>query len=109
MPSGTPVFEPVRNAHSSDVWKLAFSPEGDRFATASSDGTSVVLEWPTGRIVGRAFGDTDGIAAVLFTPDGKTLLGGGADGAVRLWDLDHQKLVHDNIPAATRSRSPTPA
>jgi WD40 repeat protein len=93
VPSGTPVFEPVRNAHSSDVWKLAFSPKGDRFATASSDGTSVVLEWPTGRIVGHAFGDADGIAAVIFSPDGKTLLGGGADGAVRLWDLDHQKLV----------------
>src|SRR5207237_195082 len=76
VPAGTPVFDPVRNAHSSDVWKLAFSPKGDRFATASSDGTSVVLEWPTGRIVGRA-----------FSRDGRRMAAGDDTGVVEVWRL----------------------
>ena len=51
LPSAGVLFEPVRGAHTSDVWKLAFSPAGDRFATASSDGTSMVLDYPSGQIV----------------------------------------------------------
>ena len=93
LPSGKPLFEPVRGAHTSDIWGFAFSPKGDRFATYSSDGTSVVLEYPSGRIIGRAFGEDGDIAGVAFTPDGAALIGGGADGALRLWDVDKQKAI----------------
>jgi WD40 repeat protein len=93
LPSGKPLFEPVRSAHTSDIWGFAFSPKGDRFATYSSDGTSVLLEYPSGRIIGRAFGDVSDIAGVAFTPDGTGLIGGGADGALRLWDIDKQTLI----------------
>jgi WD40 repeat protein len=93
LPSGAPLFEPVRNAHTSDIWDLVFSPNGSRFATVSSDGTSVVLDYPSGRILGAAFADTDRIAGVVFTPDGSMLIGGAADGALRLWDIERQRPV----------------
>src|SRR5262249_1698887 len=93
VPSGRPLFEPGRGAHTSDIWGFAFSPKGDRFATYSSDGTSVVLAFPSGNIVGRAFDKAGDIAGVAFTPDGAELIGGGADGALRLWDIDKQALI----------------
>ena len=93
IPSGEALFGPVHDAHTSKLLQLAFSSNGAHFATASSDGTANVLEYPTGRIVGRAFKDVAEIGAVAFTPDGAVLIGGGADGALRLWDVEQQQLV----------------
>ena len=93
VPSRKPLFEPLRTAHTSHVWGLAFSPKGNRFATYGSDGTSAVLEYPSGLFIGRAFGEVGDVAGVAFTPDGAGLIGGGADGALRLWDVDKQKLI----------------
>src|SRR3546814_3586239 len=67
-----PLFKPIQAAHTSDVWKLEFSPRGDRFATASSDATSMVIEYPSGRIVGPAFVGAGGINDVAFTPNGRS-------------------------------------
>lgn len=87
LPSGKPIIQPVFDAHTSDVWELVFSPSGDRVATASSDGTSAVLSYPDGRVLGRAFAPDDRIQCVEITPDGERLLGGGADGRVRVWNF----------------------
>ena len=93
LPSATPLFKPIHGAHTSDVWKLEFSPRGDRFATASSDATSMVVEYPSGRVVGPAFEGAGGINDVAFTPNGEVLVGGGSDGALHLWDLSHDRLI----------------
>ncbi len=92
LPSREPLFEPIRGAHTSNLSQLAFSPMADRFATASTDGTSMVFEYPSGRVVGPAFGQSGQVGAVVFTRDGRFLVGGGADGALRLWELEQQKV-----------------
>jgi WD40 repeat protein len=93
LPSGKPLFEPVRSAHTSDIWGFAFSPKGDRFATYSSDGTSVLLEYPSGRIIGRAFGDVSDIAGVAFTPDGTGLIAAAPMAPSGSGDIDKQTLI----------------
>ena len=93
LPGATQLFKPIHGAHTSDVWNLAFSPRGDRFATASSDATSMVVEYPSGRVMGQAFAGAGGINDVVFTPNGETLIGGGSDGALHLWDLSHDRLL----------------
>jgi len=98
IPSRQPLFEPITGAHTSHLLKLAFSPAADRFATASTDGTSMVLEFPSGRIIGPAFGNDEQIGSVVFSPDGRVLIGGNADGAVSLWDPQRQ------VPIATTPR-----
>ncbi|MPZ11942.1 MAG: protein kinase [Kiloniellaceae bacterium] len=93
LPSETPLFKPIHGAHTSDVWKLEFSLRGDRFATASSDATSMVVDYPSGRIVGPAFTGVGGINDVAFTANGEFLIGGGSDGALHLWNLSHDRLT----------------
>ncbi len=103
IPSRMPLFEPLTGVHTSHLLKLAFSPAGDRFATASTDGTSMVLEFPSGRIIGPAFGPQDQISSVVFRPDGRILIGANADGAVRLWDAQRQVPIGTTPPGHSQA------
>ena len=91
LPSGAPLFGPVRGAHTSDIWELAFSPLGNRFATASSDGRAMLLDYPSGRILGPAFDGVERIESVAFASGGMTLIGGGSDGSLHLWDIQAER------------------
>ncbi len=93
IPSRKPLFEPIKGAHTSNLLHIAFSPSGDRFATVSTDGTSMLLEYPSGRIVGPAFGKHNQIGSVVFSPDGRILIGGDVSGAIHLWDVNRQLLL----------------
>lgn len=103
LPSGKALFAPVRDAHSSKLLQIAFDPAGTRFATASSDGTSTLIDYPSGRIAGKAFGPDDRIAAVAFSPDGGVLIGGNDDGALRLWDIEQAKPAATTASAHSRA------
>ncbi|HET6161408.1 MAG TPA: protein kinase [Dongiaceae bacterium] len=98
LPDGTPLFEPIRGIHTSDIWKLVFDPTGHVFATSSSDGKSILFAYPTGKVIGPAVTPDDEINGVAFSADGKILFGGGADGGLRLWDV-----AHDTLKAKTPS------
>lgn len=98
LPSREPLFDPITGAHTSHLLKLAYSPAGDRFATASTDGTAKVLEAPSGRIVGPAFGNGAPIGSVVFNPDGRILIGGNGDGAISLWDVAKQTTIATTPP-----------
>ncbi len=93
LPSRKPLFEPFHDPRMNNPSKIALSPTGDRFATASTEGAAILQEYPTGRVLGRAFGTGDRITTVVFTPDGRKLIGGNGNGAVKLWDVYQQKLV----------------
>ncbi|MDJ0667299.1 MAG: protein kinase [Desulfobacterales bacterium] len=93
LPSRNPLFDPVTGVHTSHLLKMAFSPGGNRFATASTDGTSSVIAFPSGRVVGRAFKEDQQIGTVLFGPGGQILIGGDADGRINLWDVVRQKPI----------------
>ena len=92
LPAGTPVFEPIRGVHTSDIWKLVFDPDGHAFATSSSDGKSILFAYPSGKVIGPAVAPGEEINGVAFSADGKILFGGGADGGLRLWDVAHATL-----------------
>jgi WD40 repeat protein len=92
LPSGTPLFEPIRGVHTSDIWRLVFDPTGHVFATGSSDSKSMLFDYPDGKVIGPAMQPEDKINGVAFSDDGKILFGGGADGSLRLWDIMHGTL-----------------
>jgi WD40 repeat protein/serine/threonine protein kinase len=64
---------------------LAFSPNGQRLATATEQTGVTLWEIPTGREVLRLCQSTTLSAAVTFRPDGEWLATADRDGAVRLW------------------------
>jgi WD40 repeat protein/serine/threonine protein kinase len=82
--------------HTERVWSLAFSPRGDKLASASGDRTIRVwsLDNPSDQPKISPVA-TAPVAAMKFSPDGKTLLSGHRDGTTRLWDTATWKLKSD--------------
>jgi WD40 repeat protein len=93
LPDGKALFAPIRGVHTSDIWELAVDPANHVFATSSSDGKSILFNYPAGSVIGPAVTPEDKISGVAFSPDGSILFGGGADGRVRLWDVAKKALT----------------
>jgi len=72
--------------HAMDVVSLAFSPDGRRLATASSDRTVKLWDMQTGQEVVTLIGHTAGVVAVAFSPDGNQIVSGGIDNSARVWN-----------------------
>lgn len=75
------------NAHNAEIWRVAYSPDGTRLASASQDGTTKIWDAATGEeILTLRNHKTGGVNSVTFSPDGKRLATAGDDKTVRVWD-----------------------
>ena len=73
--------------HSGSVLSVAFSPQGDRIVSGSSDHTLRLWDLK-GNPVGKAFrGHSGVVASVAFNPQGDQIVSGSYDNTLRLWDL----------------------
>src|SRR5262245_36458335 len=69
------------------VNSLAFSPGGERIASAGEDGAIKVWNSKTGAVIQTLHAAHRGSSySVVFHPDGKHLASTGADGKVKVWD-----------------------
>ena len=70
---------------------LVFSPDGNMLA---SEYHSIVYLWDlTARKLRRKIKTHSSVQALLFSPDGRTLVSGGWDGSIRLIDSDSGQLL----------------
>lgn len=81
--------------HTRFVRDVAYSPNGELFASVGSDGKLFVYEGKEGGL--KASGDRDGstssLMACSWSPDSTKIATAGADGVVAIWDANTAKPI----------------
>jgi WD40 repeat protein len=86
--SSWPVLAQVLMSHTKGVNSVAFSPEGRRVISGSSDRKIRIWNAFNGREMAVLEGHTGSVQSVAFSPDGRYIASGSRDGSVRIWDAD---------------------
>ena len=73
-------------AHDAPIRALAWSPNGQRLATAAADGTVKVIEPRQGNELLTLYVGGDGCRLVSWSPNGKQLAAVNNAGVIRTWD-----------------------
>ncbi|KAJ3290770.1 Structural maintenance of chromosomes protein 2 [Borealophlyctis nickersoniae] len=94
-------FDRSITEHSRFVQCVRFSPSGDHFVSAGSDGKLFLYDGKTGEKVeelSRADGShTGGIYSVCWSPDGASLLTASGDMSAKIWDVSARKVVKSYV------------
>ena len=82
------------------VRSVAFSPDGERVLTGSSDNTARLWDAASGVPIHALRGHEDSVYSVAFSPDGERLVTGSYDNTARLW----RALTRDKLVEFARTR-----
>ncbi|MDE0021100.1 MAG: Ig-like domain-containing protein [Candidatus Poribacteria bacterium] len=95
--------------HSDEIYSVAYSPDGQKIAGGSDDGTIRIWDVSDGSLIRTLRGHTDGVESVAYSPDGTRIVSGGDDNAVRIWNADTGALLQtlrehtDEVPSVAYS------
>ncbi len=78
--------------HSSEVFSVAFSPNGKHIVSGSDDKTIRLWDVQTGKQIGEPLNaHTEAVFSVVYSPDAKTIVSGSNDYSIRIWDAQTGK------------------
>jgi WD40 repeat protein len=80
--------------HSNNVWAVRFTPDGTLIASGGVDSTVKIRSRDAGNVV-QTLEQPMGITTLEFSADGKYLLTGSYDEALRLWSLATSSIVRE--------------
>ncbi|WWC87902.1 uncharacterized protein L201_002802 [Kwoniella dendrophila CBS 6074] len=86
-------YDKMINTHTRFVRDVAFSPDGELFASVASDGKLFFYDGKSGEVKGEVNrdGSTSSLMACSWNPDSKSIATAGADGIVSIWDASSLK------------------
>merc|ERR1711964_173227 len=99
----------------SNIWSVAYSPDGTTLASASDDGSIKLWDTVTGQELlqqSPLSGHSDIVFSVTYSPDGTTLASASDDGSIKLWhaetgqELQQSPLSGHNGPISSVAYSP---
>ena len=79
--------------HANVILGLAFSPDGDRLISGSSDKTARIWDVRAHKTIHTLKGHTERIYAVAFSPDGRRAVTGSDDDTLKLWNAKTGALI----------------
>ncbi|MCH5375740.1 MAG: serine/threonine-protein kinase, partial [Planctomycetes bacterium] len=82
---------------------ITFSPDGQFLLTAPLSAPAPISIWEaaTGKPAGVLEGHAEGLYDLSFSPDGQTLVSGGHESFVRMWDFPGRRKLRD-VPSDSR-------
>lgn len=100
--SDTPIGEHLQG-HSDSVWSVAFSPDGKRIVSGSSDRTiRFGMPCQVSQLVHLCKGPQIRSAPLHFFPHGTHLVSGSADSTVQIWDVASGAPIREPLQRHSR-------
>ena len=90
--------ESVKLHHPTPVLAVAYSSDGTRVATGSTDHVARVWDAHNGNLLLPLKGHTGPVSSVAFSPKGTAVATASGDGTLRVWDLITGKLMRTFNP-----------
>jgi WD40 repeat protein len=82
------------------IYRVAWSPDGNQWATASADGICQTFDARTGERHLRYEGHSRAVLALCYMPDGKSIASVGVDQTLRIWDShtgEHHRTLDNHV------------
>jgi len=87
-------IEKSMRAHDDIALVSAFSPDGKKIASGSSDKRILLWDLESGAVIDEFQGHSENIYDLAFSPDGTRIAAGSRDKTVRIWNIQENKLIH---------------
>ena len=75
------------SGHTSMVWSVALSPDGQTLISSSGDKTIKIWNLRTGELRSTLSAHADMVLSIALSPDGQTLASGSWDRTIKIWNL----------------------
>ena len=85
----------VISVHDTNIWDLAYLPDGRRIVTGSSDGTVQVRNLESGEQEGTSMRHEGGMVDVAVTRDGTKIISSDWTGSIKVWHVESHELVKE--------------